>query len=402
MMSSIWDNISMIKFMPFVILISVNIIYGIIINQFSLRNRWTKIIGEFFVFMLILFYLYIAYTCTTCQDYQHYKELYESSFSDYNHSDFTKDKGFVYLGLMFNKLGFDFKTFRLFMYILLYGMMYFSLCMFKADKNLTLGLYSIFPWCFNAFQMRTGLGLGFAMMAATGLLLGGKKKILGILIFLLFIILGYSVHGSTLIYAVFILVFFTFKNKNYIVLGTTIISFALLLSFYFNGSSTIKYLIPEQIYYRFFSRYTVNVPAYREYNYLFKAMCYELFAAASALFAFRQMTFKKEFINISINDYSKEKDYSKVKILFYMSLCMFAILPLITLNLDLFRLERCFMIFIYIMITISIRNARWKILNPFNLLALFFAGMAFFSLFSFTIAYEHGGAFSAFWVFFIK
>lgn len=392
-MFSIPDNIIWPLFGTFLFLVLSNFLFGVITISLKIEKKlFVRIIGQILVILLIGFFVYIANTNSKCQDYIGYENVY--------YDGYHKEKGYVYITALCKDLGMSFRTFRTLFYIIAYILLYIAVTAFKGNKNFTFSLFALFPWCFNAFQMRTCMGFALITIATTFLLLKGKWKYLGVGFFTLFVFLAYSIHASMVILLIFIVIFATCKNRNIFVYTGLLIS-VLLVLLYFNGQNVIKDLLPDEIYSKFFDNkgYSVNVPSMIQYIELFKCVIFQFLGAFCAIFAFGSFNMDTALFPCGFNN--KDDEFNIVRILFYMMACMLCLLVLLTLNIDFFRLVRNFFFFIYIMISLSMRNARFKIFNPWIILSLVFTFMSILTLVTFSDKYEWGGITMFFWIFFI-
>ena len=194
-MFSIPENVNWKVFSIFILLVLLNLIFGIASICLKKEKKIVfRIMGNLLVVSLIAFFVYIAYSVTWCQDYKGYLSIYESGVH--------KDKGFVLINSFLKEKGFDFVKTRTIIYVTSYILMFISLTLFKANKNVCFSLYAFYPWCYHAFQTRTCLGFAIIMLACTALLLKGKWKIIGIPIFACLTYCAYTIHASMLLYAV--------------------------------------------------------------------------------------------------------------------------------------------------------------------------------------------------------
>ena len=384
-------------FGPFLTLVIVNLVFGIFCICFKFEKKILfKIIGNVLVFAIIGFFLYLAYTNDKCQDYDHYMNIYNKNYSEW----YTKDKGFLFLADIMYSMGFSYSLFRFVIYAISYTCIFIALTAYKTNKNFVFALYAIYPWSFHAFQMRNCLGFAIVMIATIFLLFKEKWKILGFAMFTFFVGLATSIHASMLLYAIFFVIFLSIKKKNYFIAPLLLVSLV-FIAFYFNNQNIIVELIPESIQDKFFNgQYTANVPNYREYISLFIAMVFMLMSGFFAYIGYFGIFSKKVslFDNKKIFDNSEE---NTIKCLFFMTVCMFCLIITITFNTDFFRLQRNFVLFLLIMISLSMRKSKLKILNPCILLSIVCLFYAEKTLLEFSNSWETGGITMFFWVFFI-
>lgn len=391
------ENVNWKVFSIFIVLVLLNLIFGIASICLKKEKKIVfRIIGNLLVVSLIAFFVYIAYSVTWCQDYKGYLSIYESGVH--------KDKGFVLINNFLKERGFDFVKTRTIIYVTSYILIYTSLTLFKANKNVCFSLYAFYPWCYHAFQTRTCLGFAIIMLACTALLLKGKWKIIGIPVFACLTYCAYTIHASMLLYAVLAVVFLTFKNKNYFA-GIGLLITIVLLIIYYNGQNLIVDIIPSEIYVKYFvnNLYSTHIPNIKEFTSLLLGMILMLISSTFSVIAFTGMSNKDDSLEKLIpieNIRMYNNDYHNLKCIFYMIVCVFSLLLIFTVNTDMIRLERNFVIFVYACLTISVRNAKHKFLNPWIILSIISMLATNYVLLDFSNTWEAGGVEKAFWLFF--
>lgn len=157
-------------------------------------------------------------------DYNNYRTIFNeiTVFSDVVHSIF--EKGFVFLILLFKKLGLGFYTFMLAVAVVSVLLKYKFFNKFSAIPLVSLLIYFLIFFIFNDMeQIRHGLAIGIALSSVTFVMQDKFWKFLGI------VFIASLIHYSAI---VFLLLYFVrdikFSKKSLLVCGLSVAIFSFI------------------------------------------------------------------------------------------------------------------------------------------------------------------------------
>ena len=376
-------------FTLFMVFVLLNIGYGILTSSIKYMQKWPfKIIGWILAASMLYILVILSVKAEgNIQDYNSYKSIY------YNRDSY-KDEMYGYFQEWFKARGFEFDLYRQIYYVITFVILWISMSIFRANKNIVFGCFAIFPWMFFGRQMRIAMAMSIICLAASLLTFKSWRKIIGFVCFFPLLYLAYSFHGATIFFGVLILMGFGFKNRNYLIWIAAVLGTIYLVTYLFGVNLFAKTLelFPEELTDRL-SEYATQVPNFRESNML---LSMQLSYLAAMVFAWLAVS-KKQMVR----DPSVKKEYHKVSALFYAGICMYCLILSVTVSMFCVRFIRYFTIFIYAIIAVAMKNARFKALNPFILASIAFLLIGTYYNFLFLDTWETGGFDLAFYTFFV-
>lgn len=372
--------------MAFVI---INVAYGILYCSIKPMQKWPfKIIGWLLAFGMLYILVLLSYKAHgNIQDFDSYHRIYTNM-------DSYKDEMYGKFQEWFKARDVGFDLYRQLYYTITFVILWVSMSIIRANKNIVFGCFAIFPWMFFGRQMRIAMAMSFICLAAALLTMKSWRKIIGIVCFFPLLYLAYSFHGSTIFFGVLIIMGFAFKNKNYIGYIALVVGaiFFITYLFGFNLFAKIIELFPPELTDRI-NEYAGLNPDYFEMNTLIEI---EITYLAAMVFARLAVTKKHAEADRSI-----AREYHKVTSLFDAAIGMFCIVLSVTVSLFCIRFIRYFTILIYAAIAVSMKNAKFKVLNPFVLASIAFLIYGSYLNFHFLYSWESGGFDLAFYTFFV-
>lgn len=129
-------------------------------------------------------------------DYDQYLIRYDRGL------DVFVDIGFSSLCYFFNKLGYDYQTFKGVISFICLIFVFRTISKFCKDVTLGVAIFLIFPFIIDITQFRNFVAYSIVFLGMPGLFEDGKK---GVIIFLICVVLASTIHSSSVFYAFFVL-----------------------------------------------------------------------------------------------------------------------------------------------------------------------------------------------------
>ena len=135
-------------------------------------------------------------------DYDHYLIRYDRGL------DVFVDFGFSSLCNFFNRLGYDYQTFKGFISFICLLFVFRTISKFCKDVSFGIALFLIFPFIVDITQFRNFVAYSIVFLGMPSLFEEGKR---GVVKFLIFVVLASTIHSSSVFYAFFALSKFRIK-----------------------------------------------------------------------------------------------------------------------------------------------------------------------------------------------
>ena len=191
-------KINMITFVIYVILIFLNVYYGFKVKNNTVTARMNSIklnLGSVLAFVTLFFLVIIASLDTNNPDYNPYKIVYNGSL-DY-------DVGFTAIQDFFIAKGVEYQTFRTIVFSFSYLCVFIFLLRININPSFSVALYSIYPFFYDAIQMRNLLAFSVILPFIPSLKKKSKK---GIILFIVAVLIATSIHKISFVYILLLLV----------------------------------------------------------------------------------------------------------------------------------------------------------------------------------------------------
>lgn len=301
---------------------------------------------NFFPPLIIMFLVTINYDAPNVADFMSYNNIYNSIT---NKELYQTGYGWYLLNNLGRTLGLDYNHYKMWT-IIIAGCCIWMISRILVGKgeNFIVGLYLLYPALLDTVQLRFYTAMTIVLV---GILFLVKQKTWSTAIFIVFVLMAYTIHSSTIFYAVFALYPIIDKisdKMRYIIVGISI----LLIVF--------KSKLLSIVY------YVANV---RQLQYLDSA--YGVTSGSSYVLVIAIMSIvvmyfinNRIFVLVNSNSLFSDSDKQVVSTIRGISLMMFLLIPLVILSGEFFRVFRIIFILSYISIAIlSKYNYNYQIKN---------------------------------------
>lgn len=190
-----------------------------ILSKFE-SNKYASFVYKLFNYLIIVFLIVIMAGNTNNPDTQIYLNIYKST------EFFSKDFGFGYLILLFNKMNLSFYALRFVISAIGIILIDFTLKKLKADKRIFYILYVLYPFFFDLVQMRNFLAMSIVFFAFYILTNSNKYNRLK---YVILVLLAASFQKTALAYLPF--AFLDKTDKYFNIIYAVIILVSLYLAF---------------------------------------------------------------------------------------------------------------------------------------------------------------------------
>lgn len=266
-------------------------------------------------------------------DYDVYRNrfIYYSELSSLNEYLFTF---YVYLYHLFNL---DYRAFLIITSGIILFPVFFIAKKFSANKNIVISLYMIYPFCVDGIQMRSSLASVFVLYAFYFVIKDIRFKGL---VFVILIAVASFFHVSTLLFLLFLPAIYARSIKNF-----SILIFMVLIA-----ECACLYLIGPQNLLRIFpdlpglSTILSHANINSRQIFVFETKSYLLSAGMFLVQIYLYANFKATNSTLTF-------EYKLLKKTILFNLISLIIIPLYSFSIDLYRIQRTFMLFYYIVIS---------------------------------------------------
>lgn len=312
--------------------------------------------SDFLAFLLLLTMIIIASITIELPDMQNYYWLYRGDLANV-------EAGFIFLMRLASEYGLTLETFRTIIFIISFFLLWISLERLKLNKNLSLGLYSMFAYNLDVIQMRNLLASTIVLFSLTFLILENKY---GVLKYCFGLILASSIHSISAVY--FILLFSVKKLLKYR-LGKQVMVCLFLMT-----TMTALFLRTIGAMHLVLGKFFMMVNSSKADFYLSEDVrlgfitfwIMHLVFLGSAYFA------RKTY---QLNSKEQEYRFDVIDKLFWINLVISFLLPLCILNINFYRIFRNLLPFNYAILSmvLGFRNSSAKLLT----IIIFISGWLF-------------------------
>ena len=208
----------------YVIIIVANFIYGvsgyeyrIICTQCKLQIKLSSILS----LILLFFLIFLVVRDRDNPDIHNYYSSYEGTEIFIR----KKEMGFELLITIAKKIGLDFYQFRAIIYVFSGLSIWFFFTKMGLDKNIAFSMYAFYPFVYDGIQIRNFLAFVIILLFLPSYFSGTKK---GIFLYVVGVLISFSIHFIGILYLIFILI--NFNSKKIIRKRQKILIFSFVLS----------------------------------------------------------------------------------------------------------------------------------------------------------------------------
>lgn len=374
-------NIEVLYFSMYVILVSVNLIYGLYSHKVSLVctiGVQRKDASRLLALSLLIFLVIIASRDLNNPDYNSYYAVYVRSL-DY-------DLGYNFIQDFFVSRGVEYHTFRVIIYCFSYFCVWNFLKQIDLNINFSIALYSIFPFFYDAIQLRNLLAFSVVLLFIP-CLMSNKKR--AVFIYVFAVIVATTIHKLSLIYLLLILVKMNNEEKKRkILIGVFVLSLLFLIMCKASSSfNTLLFSIFENI------TNDKRIVYVERKTVRFGYLLYILMSGLYLLSAF----FSKKAAECEQQNVYERPAVKYSKFLFEINLLLCCTYPVFLISAEFYRIFRNISIINYFIPIINIRNR-----NRNSKQLVMISNCLFFLAFLLNWLYQTNvdGFSEVFWVFF--
>lgn len=307
---------------------------------------WCLVIGSilirkpnFFPPLIIVFLVVINYNAPNVADFMSYNNIYNSiTDKDFHQTGY----GWYVLNNLGRTFGLDYNHYKMWTIIIAGCCIWMvSRILVGEGANIIAGLYLLYPALLDTVQLRFYTAMTIVLI---GILFLVKQRQWSTTIFIVFVLVAYTIHSSAIFYIVF--AFYPIIDKISDKLKYVIVGISILLVIFKSKLLSLVY-------------YVANV---RQLQYLDSA--YGITSGSSYLLAIAIISIVvMYFINnrilmlVNSNSLFSDSDKQTVSTIRGISLMMFLLIPLVILSGEFFRVFRIIFILSYISIAILSKNS---------------------------------------------
>lgn len=318
----------------YLFLVLGNLFYANSRNKRQIMVKTTSIhkidIGTVLAFLLICFLVFLAITDRDNPDYNSYRTSYVM------HTVNTVDKGFEYLRNIGWSLGWSFELFHAVIYGFFYLVTWVALCRFGINKNFALGLYALFPFAYDAIQIRWFCACSVVLFSLSFFMEERKSSIVK---YVIGVLIASTLHSLSIVYLLFLLVKIEDSAKS----KQTILRVVFGLSFLVIIVSTVNPSFRQLLIYYF----SLNT-SQQKFNYYNRGVNWRnvIFLIAQELFFY--FSAKTNYSISKSLDGAEHHEYRIISNLIYgCNLAICCTLPLLLISQNFHRIYRNMLILNY-------------------------------------------------------
>ena len=320
-------------FQVYIILIVINLGYGIFVSikntSYNVTIRGFKIfnLDNLLGIVLLIDLVYIAITSKNIADLETYEMLYNTGST-------ALEQGYTLLAYLGRSLGFDYVTFRGFLFVTGFLLIWIGLRRLRINVNLVLGLYAIYPFTMDVIQNRNLLATSIIIFSIPWLCSEKKgntiKYIIGVL-------LATLIHRIAIVYLVLLL---AKKGRNE-VLRKRFLSTLVVLSFLL---ALVMRIAPgtTQVVINFLM--SINRERTTAYTQVLLRWGFLLFWTMELLYVLSSKILidgiKNESFSTNNNDWPAFSNAEIIDLIYWVNLCCCCFLPLLMININFYRIYR--------------------------------------------------------------
>lgn len=320
-------------FQVYIILIIINIAYGIFVSiknvSYNVTIRGFKIfnLDNLLGIVLLIDILYIAIASKNIADMDTYEMLYNTGST-------ALEQGYTLLTYIGRSLGFNYVTFRSLLYIACYLLIWIGLSRLRINVNLVLGLYAIYPFTMDVIQNRNLLATSIIIFSIPWLCSEKKGNTIK---FIIGVIMATLIHRIAIVYLVLLLA----KEGSNEVLRKRLMSTLVALSFLL---ALIMRIAPGTVQVVINFLMSINRERTMAYTQVLLRWGFLLFWAMELLYVFTSKILvdgmKNEIISANNDKCPISHKIDVINLIYWVNLCCCCFLPLLMININFYRIYR--------------------------------------------------------------
>lgn len=309
-------------------LVSWNIIYGLRSSThpqtLKLKNHYCDLGKVISLCLLVLLVFLVVH--------DHDNPDYSGYFRRFNNLALpgSIDLGYEQIMKWGGVLGLDFDAFRVIIYSLAYILTWIALGRLGINKNIALGLYALFPFTYDAIQIRFFLSFTIVLFSLPYLM---DEKKSGLIKYIIGIVIASFLHSISIIYGLFLLVRLNGRERiRQRLLGVIFaVSLALMAYSLFHPNSAFRMILVNV--------FVSNASEIKVRNYLGYSWKATIMLVAQELLFLVTATINKKIVESS-QEGEREQSYKLSQLIYGCNLVISCTLPLLLVTPQFLRLFR--------------------------------------------------------------
>lgn len=324
-------------------------------------------------YVILAFLWFIAAFCTDHADYQ----TYYLRYNNYLSLSTMTEAGFNLVMYLFHTLSFDFQGFLCVAYAFTIGTVGWFIKKHTSNCALCIALYSIFPFCIDAVQLRNTIAFCVCLIGMNCLMdFNNKSKVRKVAAYIVAVILASFIHFSSIVFLIILIPYYFEVKKTCTVTG--IVTIILVL---FGNTGLLSRIATI-----FVSTDKVDSALERilQYDvYSIQAMQLAMLFMTIIILLIFYITYKNNRVEIkyAANSLLGIKARETMNFAVKTQIVSLAVLPIVYFILDIYRIHRYILILGYVGVSLyGITNSRKYLVNQkaYNIFLILAAWVIFY------------------------
>lgn len=341
-------------FQVYIILIVINLVYGIFVSikntSYNVTIKKHKLfnLDNLLGFVLLIDLFYIAINSKNISDLSTYEMIYDSGVN-------TFESGYTLLSKLGKTAGLDYYGFRTFLFAAGFILIWICLRKLKTNVNLVLGLYAIYPFTLDVIQNRNFLAATIVLFGIPFLF---REKKSGSIEYIVCVVLASTIHRISIVY---LLLLFAKKGRNEklrknILLVIVFLAFLLAALMRFAPGMTevvINFLM------------SINSERTTAYTQILPRWGFLLFWTMELLYVLSAKIIISDRLGIEDGIVINSSKNDLANFVYWINLCCCSLFPLLLININFYRIYRNLSLINYIQLPLLLntKNKQKKLLG---------------------------------------
>lgn len=340
-------------FQVYIVLIVINLVYGIFVSikntSYNVTIRGFKVfnLDHLLGFLLLIDLFYIAINSKNISDLSTYEMIYDSGTN-------TFESGYTLLTRIGKLVGLDYLGFRTVLFGAGFILIWICLIKLKANVNVVLGIYAIYPFTLDVIQNRNFLAASIILFGIPFLF---KENKTGSIEFIICVVLATTIHRISIVY---LLLLFAKNGRNEKLrkrILLFIVFFAFLLAFFIRFSPGMTEAVINFLM-------SINSERTTAYTQILLRWGFLLFWTMELLYVLSAKIIISEKIGHEYEIVDNIPKNELATFIYWINLCCCSLFPLLLININFYRIYRNLSLVNYIQLPLllSTKNRQKKIL----------------------------------------
>lgn len=343
-------------------------VYLILIGLSAIMPKSRKLF-----YSMLVFLWFVAAFCTDHADYKTYLLRYNIYLSL---SSMT-ETGFNLIMYLFHKMSFDFQGFLCVSYAFTIGTVGWFIKKYSPNCALCMALYSIFPFCIDAVQLRNTIAFCVCLIGMNYLMnYNDRSKGRKTVVYIIAVIVASFIHFSSIAFLIILISYYFDVMKTCVITGIATI----FLMFFGNADLLNKiatlFVSTEKV-----DSVLGRIMRYDVHN--IHAIQFAMLVTTIIIFPIFYITYRNNKLEIKYGSSSRFAIHTRETMNFSVKtqIVSLVILPIVYFALDVYRVHRYILILGYIGISLyGVTNSRHRFVNQkaYNMFLVLSAWVIFY------------------------